>query len=531
MSDISNENKNKEITCTQRIDFLNDCLRNDSLSPDKLLEYVDEAQQIFPCVNDEIKKKELLKNTMKAYEKLELFEMAFKPLKLLMRVNEESNDIEGNAVCLKDMGILCLRTGNFNKAIEYNFKSLKIFQELGNNELVAVIYGHIGVVYSHLEDYENFLSYSNKAVEILREFGASKKLSTFLNNKGSALAYMKRFDEALACFHESLEIREKLDLKKEILNIYFNIGGIYKDKKDFDNAKIYYLKAEKLSLELGNPVGIAKSNHYLGAFYVESGEYEKAVEYMEKALNIFIERNLKPEACKAYEELSNAYVAMEDYKKAVVVYRNYIDLHKKLFDENLSKKVTEMQTKFETEKKIREMEILRTKNDELMKTNELLKEQSITDSLTGLYNPKTIYERLDEEIERARRHKTPLTILMVDLDNFKKVNDTFGHQTGDKILENIGEIIRDNIRKIDIAFRYGGEEFLVIFPATLLAKGITVVERLRKEIARINIGREITITMSGGLKEWEGENSFDYLYAVDKLLYKAKLNGKNRIEI
>lgn len=530
MGYIDNEKESLSTTLLDRTDYLNSCLKNKELSCAELLEHACEAMILSSKISDIELKKELLTNIMKAYEYVDQYKMALEPLNILMSLSEDSDDISEKARCLKDMGIVNLKMGNLDKAIEFNIKALKAYQKIGDNEMIAVINGHIGVSYFQMKNYEKFLFYSDEAVKLLRKRGPSKKMSTFLNNKGSALAYLDRLDEALDCFKESLDIREKLNFKKGILSIYFNMGGIYKDKKDFDNARLYYFKAKKLSEELGNPVGIAKSSQHLGVFYKEFGEYKKAVKCMEKALKIFLERSLKPDACTIYEELSNAYVELGDYKKAVDVYRNYLILHKEVFDESLSKKLSEMQVEFDTERKIRELEILKTKNEELTRMNELLREQSITDSLTGLYNPKTLYEKLDEEIERAKRQKSPLAILMFDLDNFKRVNDTFGHQKGDEVLESIGKIIKESIRKIDIAFRYGGEEFLVIFPSMSIEKGISVVKRLRAEITKIYIEKGIIITISGGLKQWCGEKSFDYLYSVDKLLYKAKKNGKNRIE-
>lgn len=153
--------------------------------------------------------------------------------------------------------------------------------------------------------------------------------------------------------------------------------------------------------------------------------------------------------------------------------------------------------------------------------------QSRIDELTGLTNRRGIEERLDEEIARARRFGHPLSLLLIDVDDFKQINDRFGHQQGDLALQRIARSIEGNIRSIDTAARYGGEEFLVLMPETAIAGAAVVAERIRSRI-----DAAATATVSIGAAELEDPASAARLIEyADGALYRAKFGGKNRVEL
>lgn len=175
----------------------------------------------------------------------------------------------------------------------------------------------------------------------------------------------------------------------------------------------------------------------------------------------------------------------------------------------------------------------------LRKANEEIRILSITDPLTGCSNRGCLNKRLPQEIQRAGRYNRPLSIVMCDIDHFKKVNDTYGHQAGDLVLKDFSKRIKDSIRdKVDMLARYGGEEFLVTLPETDLDGALHLAERLRKVISekKYNIGtKKINITASFGVAGFDSYNagdeiSFDTLTnRADKYLYQAKNEGRNRV--
>ncbi len=155
------------------------------------------------------------------------------------------------------------------------------------------------------------------------------------------------------------------------------------------------------------------------------------------------------------------------------------------------------------------------------------------DILTGLYNRRAIEIFLKEELERAKRYERPLGVLLLDLDYFKNVNDNFGHDFGDKVLKMVADVLKANIREIDYAGRYGGEEFLVIMPETDQKESMVVAERLRLAVQEIQFDDyNVSLTISGGLviALKDGNTIDDLLKKADISLYNAKDSGRNIIK-
>ena len=157
---------------------------------------------------------------------------------------------------------------------------------------------------------------------------------------------------------------------------------------------------------------------------------------------------------------------------------------------------------------------------------------AVTDGLTGLYNHRFIFERLEEETAKVARYGRPLSIIMLDIDNFKRVNDTFGHRAGDEVILSVAHAIMASLRKTDVAGRYGGEEFLVLLPETDLKAAHIVAEKIRNTVALLQFEtKDLAVTISAGVAEAEKGESFEALInRADAKLYTAKRNGKNRVE-
>lgn len=167
---------------------------------------------------------------------------------------------------------------------------------------------------------------------------------------------------------------------------------------------------------------------------------------------------------------------------------------------------------------------------DLKDKNSLLERLAREDGLTGLLNHKAIMDHLRSEIDRAKRYKTPLSLLMFDIDRFKNVNDQYGHHIGDAVLSGIGAMWTHESRCSDYAGRYGGEEFIVILPNTDVVDARLYAERLRKDIESMTFSnKNVKITISGGVVQYHGESPEELIQLVDKHLYAAKNSGRNRI--
>jgi diguanylate cyclase (GGDEF)-like protein len=183
---------------------------------------------------------------------------------------------------------------------------------------------------------------------------------------------------------------------------------------------------------------------------------------------------------------------------------------------------------------------LQTKADgylkEIEQFNQKLEHLSVTDGLTGLYNQRYFREMLKSEIARTRRYSRVLSVVLMDIDGFKRFNDTYGHLQGDSALTSVSRVIRDEIRTVDLAARYGGEEFVLVLPETKSQGAIDAAEKIRNVISRLKIpvgshGETASFTISAGVSSTE-DGIFDddaLIQLADQCLYRAKKTGKNRV--
>ncbi|MBT3295694.1 MAG: GGDEF domain-containing protein [Verrucomicrobia bacterium] len=173
---------------------------------------------------------------------------------------------------------------------------------------------------------------------------------------------------------------------------------------------------------------------------------------------------------------------------------------------------------------------------DLDQANKKLMEVAVVDGMTQLYNHKHIRNLLITELRRAERFSHPLGIMMIDIDDFKTFNDTYGHLVGDRALRDVSRIIRNNVRTVDVPARYGGEEFLVILPEATIDGGVLVAERVRQAVEEhvFDTGRGIRkthVTVSIGVGAYEGAvlTDSDLISQADARLYEAKRSGKNKV--
>ncbi|MEM2956527.1 MAG: GGDEF domain-containing protein [Candidatus Pacearchaeota archaeon] len=188
-----------------------------------------------------------------------------------------------------------------------------------------------------------------------------------------------------------------------------------------------------------------------------------------------------------------------------------------------------------------EIERQNPRKSQLSKIFENLYFLATRDQLTGVFNRRALDEFLGHEMLRAIRHQTPISVIMIDIDDFKKYNDIYGHQQGDEALRTVTSIIQKHTRKIDFAARYGGEEFILVLPDTKVADAINIAERIRKDVENVSVKpvkkdlpagyNHITVSMGiAGADKWE-KDGFEITHRADIALYEAKRSGKNRIHV
>ena len=165
------------------------------------------------------------------------------------------------------------------------------------------------------------------------------------------------------------------------------------------------------------------------------------------------------------------------------------------------------------------------------KMQDELAKLATTDTLTGIFNRRKMHELLGMEINKAKRYKSPLSLIMFDIDHFKMVNDTYGHSVGDSVLRTLVKIVKRNLRNTDYFCRWGGEEFLILSPETDLEMATTSAERLGMVTEKHSFEGVNRITISLGVTQFDEKDNVDsFLMRVNDALYIAKNRGRNRVE-
>ena len=298
----------------------------------------------------------------------------------------------------------------------------------------------------------------------------------------------------IACHHNAVTCPGELKDIVKILRISDMASSLYHSNKGIE--KLDKLRSF-LKDEFGLEEGFANS-------YIDS--------VAEKTVEILSSYNLDPGNFKPYSELM-----MEANEELGRINLSYEQLVIKLKQEkNRAEKFA----------------------SELQTANEKLRELAFRDGLTGLYNHRYFQELMEREMERASRYGHPLSLIMIDIDHFKKINDTHGHPQGDIVLKKIAAVISSALRSSDIAARYGGEEFSIILPETALKGAAVLAERIRVAVEKLKIplnGKQITQTVSLGVTTYDPDKKKIkkgiIIDLADKAMYLSKEKGRNRVSI
>lgn len=447
------------------------------------------------------------------------------------------------------IGVINWCIGNFDKALDYYIKALKIYEEDNHLEGISNALSSIGVVYYRLQKYDKALEYYKKSLEGFNEIGSKEMISKSYSYIGNIYRHLKNYPEALKNYRNSLEISEKLNLKKNIGYTYTNIGRVYADLENYDKALDYFMQSLKVREEIDHKRGIAITLNYIGNIYIKKDKFEEAAVYIEKALAISKSIGTRTTIRDSYNLFSEVFLAKEDYKKAFEYYRLYSEFKDSIINEESSKKIAELQTRYETEAKIREAEIYRLKNvelvvaneiiqkknKELMETHKKLEQLARTDPLTKLSNRRAFLERAEHEIHRFERNKKVFSILLGDIDHFKQFNDKYGHDCGDFVLVSIAKLIKSITRKPDISARWGGEEFIILLPETNKNNASIIAERIRENLYNSVFSfkeHELSVSITIGIAEYDSGTDLDTcIKLADEALYKGKESGRNCIVV
>lgn len=487
---------------------------------------------------------------------------------------------------LRGMGAIHFQQGETSRAALTFSEALTLYQEIHDVSGEAQTLMDLGSIQADFGNYIESSALYAEALRLARNNPLESSLEgQILCNTASILARSGELEAALALWEEGLTLT---DSKSSIIQatLRANLCRLYRRLGQLEAAEVAGKEALRHAHTSGNPTSEARARQALAELYTEREEWEKADTHyraaqslLEKhglraeepcllrsigyfyrvrkkpatarrfylrARDIARQIRLRQEEAEAEQALSAIHADTKDFRSALEHFQAYSEIERSLQREAAKSRLEINLTRLDVEKARQEAARTRARHSELLEAyraqSELLgaverqaqqmTEAAMRDTLTGLYNRRYVEETLARELAQANLRGVPLPLAILDLDNFKRVNDRFGHSTGDVVLRTVGHLLRQHTRTTDLPARYGGEEFLLLLSDTDINTARAVCERIRVEIACYpwqSIHPELVVTASFGLCACPGLSRDDLLAEADRRLYQAKRDGKNRI--
>lgn len=542
---------------------------------DEANKLIDSMQEIYEDKSD--RELNIKLNTFWAFELLGYNEGSSLSVKLMLKTRELA--IEYNYSDLEYV-LYMLATayaydGNIKEANKYYYEALNRAKEKNDKYWIASINIEIGINYNTTEKYEKSLEYFNSALQVLDDpsidqYEALLK-KVYLYNQ-CALSYMgigdsnkakELLDKGRELIQQEKEGRKKLD---DFATYYCSLGIYHSNMEDYKEAIKCFDKATEYYGDGANSFYSGFDSYLLqcyGNVYDKMGKYSKALEYYLKTEEIYLASGNEFFDIECINKIYELYCKMGNYQKAVKYADRRIEYLQKKNELQEEKNEDYLLEQLNANEREAELERLKERNEyldiiniavtsvivltilfalnmnkknkKIKKLNEQLERLSNIDSLTGLNNRRALEGYLDDNWDKIIKNNLPVSMVMIDIDYFKKYNDYYGHQAGDKVISSIADEIKSMCRQEDFAVRYGGEEFLIILPNTAIDEATKLLEQLQARIKNKNIehiksevAECVTISIGCACAQ-DSVQHLKLISGADQLLYKAK-KKRNCIE-
>lgn len=439
-----------------------------------------------------------------------------------------AGDVLSRAEALQAMAIVHEQLGALEEGLRWATEHAELARTLGDPLRMAAARMAVGILKSRGGDHEGGLAEYLVARDLLQHGADSGNLSNALVNIGIACKNLGRFDEAVAHLREGLALAERDGRAAAQAMVRANLAEPLARTGRLDEA-IAEARAAAESLaahQLPIPETFARS--MLGRLLAERGDHDAAGPELRRALELAERTGSANHVAQAQLALARWHKAAGRFEAALAHHEAFHEAERRQVNEASQRAQREMAARFDLAQARHDAELQRRHAAELAAL-------SRTDALTGLANRRAFDERLADALAHAARQREPLALAILDLDDFKRINDRFGHPVGDAVLQAAAAVLRGALRASDLVARYGGEEFVVAFPATSLDGARHACEQLRAALAghdwpALHPGLAVTTSIGIAAIAETGADRVALLREADRRLYDAKRQGKNRVQ-
>ena len=526
------EKKLKIVVAEEKIKVLNELSEAYwYIQPEKSIDYGERAVKLAQQLKDANQEDRAYNSIATAYAILREYEKSIEYWQKSLNTCEKSGDVPGIIADIEKIAEVYSNWNEFEKSIEYYSKALKIYEFRKDKEGIARSLNNLGKVYKDAGKYDAALEYFLRALKFEEENVRVMMRDDYLHYSEVYSAIGKE-EKALEYYKLYTTMRDTIESEKRFQKIS-DMQKRYEEEKQQRMIELLQKDKEIRELELRQ-------------LLLEKEKKEKEYEAEKRQRQIEM---LSKEKIIRELELKQTQYEKDNIKKKIETFQK----DKEIKELELSKKEIELSKQKAVQRyyfligglimlfggiSLNQARSLRkankqleTVNDDLEKANVKLELIAKTDPLTNLSNRRDMIEKIEHEQKRFGRNGKPFVLVMSDIDNFKSVNDRYGHDGGDFILESIAKLMQSVVRKQDVVGRWGGEEFLILLPETNLEGGRALAEKIRKNIAitpYVFSEKKIPLTMTFGVSVYNKPMDLDIcVKKADEALYKGKKRGKN----
>jgi len=550
--------------------------------PEKALQLAGKARDSAKAIADFNRELEALNLAGEALKGLNRIPEAIASRTELIRLLKPGQ-LRQKAVMLIDLGYLQFMVADYEPALRSALEGLRLAEQLDEQPSAYNAHYLVGLIHRNMGNTTKAIECFQEVARFAEKDGNTTIQGRALNEVGNVLMAQRKYTEALSVKQQALALAQKQADVFGMASCNADMGSIHLMMDHRENALNHYLEAYRLlqRTDSEREIGILGMN--ISSIMSDLGRMQEAAAYLKESRRIFEKAGMKGELATCLHSYANV-LQQSNPSEALRLLLEAYDLNSQIFQENATRQIAEMQAKYETDKKQRQIELLQKneaiqqlqikrvrlqwysaigglglllllgfllynryrlrikysdqihqKNQELTEAYRQLEITARTDPLTKLFNRREIMERLDQEKLRVERSHRSFSIALGDIDNFKSVNDRFGHDCGDAVLKKVSELIQSTVRRQDSAGRWGGEEFILLFPETGLDGARIVAEKLRSRLEDTLVnhnGIEMRVTMTFGVCQFvPGSDLEACLKMADEALYRGKESGRNRVEL